>query len=454
MTLRPSGWAAWRMGLAERLAEDPCGDVRIRRRVSAVLADDLAAAVGAIRHSEVRRFGASATRTSASGEASVLAGHRAGREQAAAANAVAMCWEELDGGYRPAPCHGGLYTIPAALAEGEAVDASLDDVLRAVAVGYEVAAGLARAFPTEPPLLVHPHAMLAPVGAAAAVAWLRDGSPSTVLAAADLAVTLGAVGPFSHAARGIAGRNVWAAAGARNGFLAADAVAAGIEADPASALDVLLDTLGHRAAIDGSSWRRPWAVAEAYHKVYAACQYTHSAIEAAHDLATGPLDGVSADELVEVEIAAHPLAIGLDLRHPETVLGGKFSLPHVVAVTLATGRTDPPVFGADLLGSPVVRSVRERIRVVPFPAAVHGERPATVRVLLRDGTSHESTCRSAVGSPDRPLTDAQLLDKIELLTAESCPAFPSVAAALVEGTLAGDTPIRDVMASTRSVVQV
>ena len=66
-------------------------------------------------------------------------------------------------GFRNASCHGGAYTIPALLAEAEAQGRTVEEVLRALAVAYEVTTRFALAFPF-PVFNVHPHAAFATIG--------------------------------------------------------------------------------------------------------------------------------------------------------------------------------------------------------------------------------------------------------------------------------------------------
>lgn len=73
---------------------------------------------------------------------------------------MACDWRELDEGDRKATCHAGLYTVPALIAEAEASGASVDAMLRALTIGYEVAARFARGFHFRTPVL-HPHASVA-----------------------------------------------------------------------------------------------------------------------------------------------------------------------------------------------------------------------------------------------------------------------------------------------------
>jgi 2-methylcitrate dehydratase PrpD len=139
-------------------------------------------------------------------------------------------------------------------------------------------------------------------------------------------------------------------------------------------------------------------------------------------------------------VETHPLALALDDRAPTTALGGKFSVPHVVASVLVTGSTDAAVFDAAGLDDPAVAAVRDRVRLAPFeplPEAPH-DRPARVSVTASDGRVHTSTCLSAVGGPDRPLGALQVVEKARVLTESRIPGFADRAEALVSGATRGD----------------
>ena len=455
MTTVPDGWAAWRERLVARIdAVDPAtllADDRLRSKAALVVMDDLAAMLVGATHPEVVELGRAFSSPSSPGEATTVLGGRGARDKTAALNAAACGWDELDEGYRPATCHGGLYTVPAAAAEGEATGRTVGDVLTAVVVGYEVVTAFARAFPAPKPLVLHPHATLSPIGAAAAVAWLRTGSGEAVMAAVDVAATLSMSGPFSHAVSGAQVRNAWAGAGAVLGFMAVDLATAGLTGEPTGALDVFTSGYGHavdeaelvRGEADGSV---PWAILDGYHKVYAACQYTHSALEASLELAHGELAGVGSGDVAEVVVETHPLAYSLDNDSPATTLAGKFSLPHVVGAVLATGRTDPSVFDELMLHDPDVARWRSLVRLEafePLPEAPH-DRPARVVVRRGDGTTSEVVVLSAVGGPDRPLEQDQVLDKIADLTSVA-PAFAPLARALVAGRQLDDRPWHDLV---------
>ncbi|MGJ9421401.1 MmgE/PrpD family protein [Aeromicrobium sp. CF3.5] len=414
------------------------GDDALRRKVSLVLADDLAAMIAGHEHAEVRTLVTQAKAHGGQQEARLLNGVRLPREKAAAINATAAAWDELDEGYRPATCHGGLYTIPVVIAEAEATGRTIAEVLAAVVVGYEVVTAFARVLPAPRPLVLHPHATLSPIGAAAALTWLRTGDARSTLAAADVAVTMSMAGPFEHAVSGAQVRNAWPAAGAMLGFLAADMAAAGLGAEPTSARETFARGYGHSlndAELDHDF--AYWAILDGYHKAYATCQYTHSALEASVELADGALAGRSIDDIRDIMISTHPLAYPLDNRSPLTTLAGKFSLPHVVSAVLATGQTEPSTFDEHLLADEAIDRLRQRVQISPFeplPPAPH-DRPARVTLTFTDGSVADATCLSAIGGPDRPLTESHVLDKIARLTEPAAPAFESFARSLVDGPM-------------------
>ena len=66
-------------------------------------------------------------------------------------------------------------------------------------------------------------------------------------------------------------------------------------------------------------------------------------------------------------------------------------------------------------------------------------------VTFTDGESSTSTCLSAIGGPDRPLDDQQVLDKIAMMTLSSTPTFGGAAHALVHDRGNDSRPWADVL---------
>ncbi len=445
-----AAWTAWHDDLFARVATLGSGalDAATRRRAALVAVDDLAAMVAAVDEPQVTALSASAARSAPIPEASLVGGGRVGRGWAALVNGTAACWHELDEGYRPTPCHGGLYSLPAAMAEVEANGDDVGTLLRALVAGYEVSTAYARAMPQPRPLVLHPHATLAPVGAAAAIATARGISGADVAAAVHVAVTLAAVGPFSHATSGVLVRNGWAGHGAMSGFTAVELAAAGVAGHEGGPVEVLHHTLGNGFSTDELQRRTDrWAIHDGYHKLYACCQYIHSAVEAALELSAGPLASVRSEDVARIVVETHPLARALDDVSPSTVLGGQFSLPHAVAAVLVSGSAASSTFGPAGLDDEAVAAVRSVVELEPYPGdlvAPH-DRPARIGVTLRSGEQFVAECPSAIGGPDRPLTEADVLEKVARMTAGRAPRFAAVAEALVDGAVDDTADWREVL---------
>lgn len=453
MTVSDASWDRWQSSLFDRVdglvSRAVALDPETRRRAALVVVDDMAAMATALSQAQIQALSSAAMRIEPSPEASHITGGKSGRAWAAMVNAVAANWNELDEGYRPATCHGGLYALPAGMAEVEASHGTVGDLLVAVVASYEVSTGYARVIRPPRPLALHPHATLSPLGAAVAVAAARGEYGPGVRAASDIAVTLAAIGPFDHAVNGVLARNGWAGHGAMSGFTAVEMATAGVRADSDSALSVFHGGLGY--PLDEEELRSEpgrWAIHDGYHKSYACCQYAHSAVEATLTLVEGTLAGVAVEEIASVVIATHPLAMALDDAAPRNVLGGKFSVPHAVAAVLARGNTDVETFSETYLDNTVVARLRGIIKLEPYQGDLQPpyDRPSRVTVTTTSGAVFIEECQSAIGGPDRPLSEADVLDKVSLLTVGSMPGFADTARDLVEGVIQDDLPWSDFLA--------
>ena len=420
--------------LVQWAAGTPTVPRHVLERAARVVADDLAAIVGARDEPEVRAFHARVLARAGRPESTVFRGGpsaRTDRLSAAVANAVAGDWLELDEGYRVTPCHAGLYVVPALLAESEARDLSIDRMLTVLAISYEVVTRIARVF--SPRVLnLHSHARYAAVGASAATSLASGVDAGTMHAALTAAATLINVGPRNHLVSGALVRNVWPAVGAWSGMMSVEWAACGIAGAPGGFHDAYAGVLGSHVDADALSHGlgEQWAILDGYSKVYACCQHLHSAVEAALELQPR----IRAHEAIDrVVVEAHPLAQLLPNPQPATTLGAKFSLPHAVAAALVTGSGGADAFASVTLRDLGIARLRERVHIEPYadlPAPPH-DRPARVRVQLHDGASFEAQCLSALGSPDRPLPSRTFDDKIHGLTIDAYPHLPGVLASIV-----------------------
>lgn len=399
-------------------------------RAARVLADDLSAIIGARAEPEVARFHERVRARSRSADATVFCGGRVrtDRLSAAVANAVAADWLELDEGFRPAPCHAGLYVLPALLAEAEARDLPFGELLRALVLGYEIVTRVARAW-TPAAFNMQSHGRYAAVGAAAGVALSRGAGAQQLLDALGTAATLIGPSPRNHLIEGILSRNLWPAAGAWSGSMAVEWAECGIAGAPGAFHDVYSTVLGGEAhpEILTQDLGERWAILEGYTKIYACCQHLHSALEAVVTMRGGPLAQVAIEDIAAVRVETHALALPLVNARPHTTLGAKFSMPHAIAAALVKGSGGAGAFSADTLAEPAIARLRERVTLAPWSPELPppNDRPARVIIELRDGRKVQGECLSAAGGPDRPLPPDTVFEKMSALAE---PAYPGIRA--------------------------
>jgi len=413
----------------------------VRRRAAMILSDDIGAMVAGSLEPQVARAREGLTRTaSGTAEATVFAkgAPRLDRYTAASANGMAITWCELDEGFRNASCHGGAYTIPALLAEAEAQGRSVEEVLRALAIAYEVTTRFALAFPF-PVFNVHPHAAFATIGAAAAASLVRRYDAKTMLDAVTGAASMSFAGPFDTAVEGSLVRNGWTSAGAWIGLRAADWAEAGIGGAAATPYDVFVGCFKTRAIpqalVEGLG--TTWSVANGYHKIFACCGYAHSAVEATLEL-LGRLQQRKVDDIAEILVETSPSGQTLRNAEPPTVLAAKFSIPHAIAATARLGTAGARAFTFDTLQDEGIAKLRQRVRLAPYPdlKPFPKDRPARVTLRFEDGASMSAVCESARGGADQPFDEPTLLSKLAENAAGTFPAVPGALAAIIRGEAA------------------
>lgn len=405
----------------------------VASRAGRIIADDLAAIVAARDEPEVRCFHDVIVSLGRAPEATLFRGGRprTDRSSAAIGNGLAADSLEVEGGYRKASCHGGLFTLPALLADSESEGLKVRDVLRALTASYEVVTRVARGWKVDD-LAIHGHARYAAIGAAAASALARRLPLEIALGAITGAATLLNAGPHEHGTEGALIRNAWPAAGAANGMMSVTWAQCGITGLPEGLYDVFTTTLGGEAQperlIEGLG--ESWAVMDAYSKMHACCQYAHSAVEAVL-AARGEV--ADAAEIEEIVVGTHRLALPMTNARPPTTLAGKFSMEHIVATTLVHGHADVAAFASGTLKEPRIAALRERVTLVPYGKALAppNDRPARVTVKLKGGRAIERECLSAPGGPDQPFPDALVMEKVERLTADVYPRFSGVMKRLI-----------------------
>lgn len=345
---------------------------------------------------------------------------RTGVRSAALVNGTAAHTAEVDDIFRDGVYHPGAPTIAAALAAAQQHGRSGEDLLRAVAVGFEISTRVAVAVQPSHYRYWHTTGTLGTIGAAAAVASVLELDPPRFAHALATSLTLAA--GLQQAFRSDAmSKPLHAGHAADAGALAALSAAAGFT----GALDVLEGDAGFGAAMSegldaeevtaGLGTR--WNITAMTFKNHACCGHTFAAIDAA--LALRARHGLEPHRVRRVAVETYGTACTVaGDPDPTTEFEAKFSLPYCVAVGLTTGSVRLRAFDEELLRDPGIRELMERVEIDVDPgldAAFPRQRSARVRIDLDDGSQVEELALTRKGDPDAALTDDELQAKFDEL---------------------------------------
>ena len=405
-----------------------------QRKAALVMVDDLGAMCAAHGQPELTAMRKMALSNGYPAEATIFApgGPRSDKHSAAVINGTAGCWCELDEGYRGAPCHGGLYVLPALMSEAERNKLSLEHVLKILAISYEVAARVAEAW-TFPGISVHPHAAFGNFGATAAAGLARGVSAHHLACALRIAGGVVPAGAYQAAVEGALVRNLWTGQSASTGMSSVDWALAGFDGYRDGPQQAFRHLFGASLRVEKltENLGKRWAIELGYHKLHGCCHSTHAAVETALKMRTQVDMSHRIADMTRIDLFTHRPTMSNTL--PGNSLAARFSFEHVVAVALVQGHTGPSAFENAAIEDPTIAAVRNKIRLLsytPLPAWPL-DRPARLEIALNDGSVLSSECLSAPGGPDQPLTTEDLMHKINLLTAKDYPSFTATAREIV-----------------------
>jgi 2-methylcitrate dehydratase PrpD len=148
-----------------------------------------------------------------------------------------------------------------------------------------------------------------------------------------------------------------------------------------------------------------WEVSLNTYKPFACGIVIHPIIDACIQLRNE--HGLKAADIERIEAKVHPLVLELTgKKTPQTGLEGKFSVYHSAAVAIIHGEGGEAVYADSVVHDPQVVALRDRVEATLDPAMHEDQTRVTVR--LKDGRTLEKFVEHAIGSLDRPMSDADL----------------------------------------------
>jgi 2-methylcitrate dehydratase PrpD len=340
---------------------------------------------------------------------------------AALANGMMGHADETDDSHLAGRFHPGCGIVPAALAVAERAGLGGQDLILAVALGYDVGARitLALGFRRSDTARHSTHSLATAFGAAAAAAALLGLDEAQVRHVLSYTAQQASGIPFwSRDHEHIEKAFDFGGMGARNGVAAATMVAAGFSAvdDPFGGAHNLFTALAEEAAPDEltAGLGARFEIMRASIKKWC----VGSPIQAALDALTLLMaqHGLTADNVrrIVVDMPDDRLHIVNNRTIPD------ICLQHLVALTLADGTlTFASAHDYARMEDPAVLAVRRRIEVVPSPELTIAvpARQAIVTVETTDGRSVRHRTVAVRGTPDNPMEDAEVEEKARDLMA-------------------------------------
>jgi len=307
--------------------------------------------------------------------------------------------------------------IPAVFSLGESLNASGRQVVEAYVAGFEVVSAMIFAVQNAGGAGWHANGTIGVFGASATCAKLLALSESQTQMALAIAASM-ASGVTSNF--GTMTKPLHVGQAARNGVLAAKLAKSGFTANtqtlearngffdcyyPTGKVDARpFDELGRIYALERYGVR---------FKPYPCGGLTHTSIYATilmrneHRITPEDVDHV--DVAVPADTAAP-----LSYRVPRTGLEGKFSMPYLIARALSDGNITLETFTDEAVRDPKVLQLLERVDMKvdsALQSGADGSRPGRVTIKLKNGQTHTLLQQFPKGSPQLPMTSAEMLAK-------------------------------------------
>jgi 2-methylcitrate dehydratase PrpD len=158
-----------------------------------------------------------------------------------------------------------------------------------------------------------------------------------------------------------------------------------------------------------------WLTSRISMKRYACHTAGHTPIQAIVDIkAKEPLKSQDIQS-IEVKVGKKELRRH-NIPEPRDIMIGQYSVPFCVALAIVRDVRDPRTFRDADVNDPELRSVMKRVRLVPWDTPQPSPIASAVIVTMQDGSVIRAEVADFKGTPDNPLSAAELRDKVLLLT--------------------------------------
>lgn len=390
-----------------------CTSGPAREAVFRCILDLLGAAAAGIRESGAVAIRGMTLKAMSAGSAPVwFAGQSSSVIGAAWANSAAASALDLDDGHRLARGHPGAAVIPTAFAVAHETGATLEELISAIVIGYEVGVTVG----------------------AARVAYGNTGTWSSYAVVATAAALRRTSGDILAHALAIAGESapnqLFLSAPAHTPVPEGSDVKEGIpwsvvtglialglaESGHTGPRNVLDSTLHYRFPTDLSLGTAPH-ICNAYFKLYACCRHVHAPLDALLELVNKYGIDKHAIDAIKVETYGGALRITNKL-HPANLIDVQYSIPYCLALAIVVGSKALLPLTAEALKHDEVTQMASKVTLTLDPA-LDARFPAETlaRVVITSrGQRFVSDLTAPQGEATNPLSRATLEAKFNAAT--------------------------------------
>jgi 2-methylcitrate dehydratase PrpD len=378
------------------------------------------------------------------GQSSVAGSHKKAFSRAAAfMNGTISHIAEFDDIFRDGAYHPACPTISAAFALAESRNESIENLLAAIIVGYEVSTRISKVIQPSHYQYFHTTGTAGVFGSAAACAYLLKLNASQ---ACDALATAGTFASgLQQAFRSDSmTKPMHPGHAAEVGLNAALTAQAGMTGTP----DLLEGEAGFGAALcENPRWDElfeglgsSWNIEHMTFKNHGCCGHNFPAIDAVSYLLNE--HSIDAEQIKKIRVGGYKATNEVcRYVHPKTPFEAKFSLTYTVSARIILGRVRERAFLEAALSNSKIYAMEDKVELSIDPECASKfplHRSAKVEIELNDGSIYKHYQHTRHGDPDEPLTDQELVDKF-LELAE--PRIGLQLAQTISGEVLGGKPL-------------
>ena len=327
---------------------------------------------------------------------------------------------EFDDIFRDGAYHPACPTISAAFALAESRNDSLENLLHAIIIGYEVSTRISKVIQPSHYRYFHTTGTAGVFGSAAACAHLLRLNASQACNALATAGTF-ASGLQQAFRSDSMTKPMHPGHAAEVGLNAALTAHAGMTGTP----DLLEGDAGFGAALcENPRWNElfdglgsSWNIEHMTFKNHGCCGHNFPAIDAVSYLLNE--HSIDLEQIKKIRVGGYKATAEVcHYVHPQTPFEAKFSLTYTVSARIILGRVRERAFLEKALANPQIHSMEEKIELVVDPecaAKFPLHRSAKVEIEMNDGAIYQHHQLTRHGDPDEPLSDQELVDKFHEL---------------------------------------